>query len=148
LRLREAVRGILTVAPDDRVADHHHGRRAVVHAHHGVAHVHPSPALLAAWRDEARRVGLRALLVGAVHGMAGTAAVALLVLTTLESVPAAAAYLVLFGIGTLTGMTALTAAMAFPAAHLARWRRVRDAMAVVSGVGAIVFGCWYAARLV
>lgn len=148
LRLREAVRGIVSATPDERVADHHHGRRAVVHAHAGIAHVHPSSALLAAWRDEARRVGLRAMLVGAVHGMAGTAAVALLVLTTLDSAVAAGAYLALFGIGTLIGMTALTAALAYPAMRLARWQRVRDAMAVVSGVGAIVFGCWYAARLV
>ena len=148
LRLREAVRGILTVAPDARVADHRHGHRAVVHAHEGVAHLHPSRALLAAWRDEARRVGGRALLVGAVHGMAGTAAIALLVLTTLDSALAAVSYLVLFGIGTLCGMTVLTAAMAYPATRMVRWRRVRDAMAVASGVAAIACGCWYAARLV
>lgn len=148
LRLREVIRGILVVAPGARVADHHHGAREVVHAHHGAAHVHPSTALLAAWRDEARRVGLRALLVGAVHGMAGTAAVALLVLTTLHTVSAAAVYLIVFGIGTLAGMTALTAAMAYPVAQLARLRRMREAMAVVSGLAAIVFGCWYAVRVV
>ena len=45
-------------------------------------------------------------------------------------------------------MTALTAAMAYPVAHLARLRRMREAMALVSGVAAIVFGCWYAARIV
>jgi high-affinity nickel-transport protein len=148
LRLRDAVRGILAVAPDDRLADHHHGRSEVVHAHHGTAHVHPSAALLAAWGAESRRADLRALLVGAVHGMAGTAAVALLVLATLHTVLAAAVYLVVFGIGTLAGMTALTAAMAYPVAHLARLRRMRETMAVVSGVAAIVFGCWYAARIV
>jgi high-affinity nickel-transport protein len=148
LRLREAVRGILAVAPGERLADHHHGASEVVHAHHGAAHVHPSAALLAAWRDEARRVGLRAFMVGAVHGMAGTAAMALLVLTTLHTAFTAAAYLVVFGMGTLAGMTALTAAMAYPVARLARVRRMRDAMAVVSGVAAIVFGCWYAARVV
>ena len=148
LRLREVIRGILVVAPGARVADHHHGGREIVHAHHGAAHVHPSMALLAAWRDEARRVGLRALLVGAVHGMAGTAAVALLVLTTLHTVSAAAVYLIVFGIGTLAGMTALTAAMAYPVAQLARLRRMREAMAVVSGLAAIVFGCWYAVRVV
>ena len=148
LRLREAVRGILAVAPDDRLAAHHHGASEVVHAHQGAAHVHPSTALLTAWREPSHRVGLRALLVGAVHGMAGTAAVALLVLTTLHTALAAAAYLVVFGMGTLAGMTVLTAAMAYPVAHLARLRRMREAMAVVSGVAAIIFGCWYAARVV
>src|SRR5262249_11579928 len=106
LRLRETVGGILTVAPNERVADHRHGRRQVVHAHDGASHAHPSAALLAAWRGEASRVELRALAVGAVHGMAGTAAIVLLVLATLDSVGAAVAYLAVFGVGTLVGMTA------------------------------------------
>lgn len=148
VRLREAVRGIVAVAPERRVADHHHGARELVHEHHGHAHVHPSAALLAAWRDEERRLGRRALLVGAVHGMAGTAAVALLLLATLHTVVAAVVYLLVFGLGTIAGMTALTAAMAYPIARLSRLSRLRDAMAVASGVGAIAFGCWYAARLV
>ncbi len=148
VRLREAVRGIVAVAQERRVADHRHGARELVHEHHGHAHVHPSAALLAAWRDEERRVGRRALLVGAVHGMAGTAAVALLVLATLHTVVAAAVYLLVFGLGSIAGMTALTAAMAYPVARLSRLSRLRDAMAVASGVAAIAFGCWYAARLV
>ena len=162
VRLREALRGIVAVAPDRRLADHDHGRQrqgvwgslvvgpppSMVHTHHGEAHVHPSAALLGAWREESRRVGVRALLVGAVHGMAGTAAVALLVLATLHTVASAAIYLLVFGLGTIAGMTALTAAMAYPVARLARLRWMRDAMAVVSGAAAIIFGCWYAARLV
>jgi high-affinity nickel-transport protein len=150
VRVRDAVRGIVAVAPERRVADHHHGARekSVIHAHHGEAHLHPSAALLRAWRDEHRRVGVRALLVGAVHGMAGTAAVALLVFATLHTVAAAAVYLLVFGLGTIAGMTALTAVMAYPVARLARLRRMREAMAVVSGIAAIVFGCWYAARFV
>jgi hypothetical protein len=148
LRLREAIRGIVTVAPHRRVADHDHAGEAVVHAHDGGSHVHPSEALLAAWRGERRRVGRRALLVGAVHGMAGTATVALLVLATLHTAAAAAVYLLVFGLGTVGGMTALTAAMAYPVSRLASLRRARAAMAVASGIAAIAFGCWYAARLV
>jgi hypothetical protein len=34
------------------------------------------------------------------------------------------------------------------AARLGRLRRMREAMAIASGLAAIVFGCWYAARLV
>jgi high-affinity nickel-transport protein len=147
VRLRGALRGIVAVAPERRVADHRHDGREVVHTHHGEPHVHPSTALLAAWR-ESRRIGLRAMLVGAVHGMAGTAAVALLVLATLHTVPAALVYLLVFGLGTMAGMTALTAAMAYPVARLARLRRMRAAMAIASGLAAIVFGCWYAVRLV
>ena len=148
LRLRDALRGIVAVAPERRLADHRHGRDELIHTHDGKAHVHPSAALLAAWREEDRRVGIRALLVGAVHGMAGTAVVALLVLATLHTAAAAAIYLLVFGLGTIAGMTALTAVMAYPVVRLARLRRMRAAMAVTSGLAAIVFGCWYAARLV
>jgi hypothetical protein len=150
-RLLDAVRGILSVAPARRVGDHTHmpgDHRGVLHTHHGEPHVHPSPALLAAWRDEARGTGARALLVGAVHGMAGTAAVALLVLATLPAVSAAALYLVVFGLGTIAGMTALTGVMAYPIARLARVRVMRHAMAVASGVAAIALGFWYAARVI
>jgi high-affinity nickel-transport protein len=144
LRLREAVRGIARVPPARRVADHEHGRgtrRGAVHVHGGHAHVHPSVALLDA-------AGIRAVTVGAVHGVAGTAAVALLVLATLHTALAAAIYLVVFGAGTLVGMTALTAVMAYPAARLSGLPRMRAAMGVAAGVAAIAFGCWYAARLV
>ena len=144
LRLREAAGGIVAVAPSERVADHEHGQRArhgAVHVHDGHAHVHPEPALLDA-------AGIRAITVGAVHGIAGTAAVALLVLATLHTAFAAAVYLAVFGLGTLAGMTALTVLMAYPAARLAGVPRMRAAMGVVSGVAAIVFGFWYAAHLV
>ena len=145
LRLREAACGIVAVAPSERVADHEHGRQArhgAVHVHDdGHAHVHPEPALLDA-------AGIRAITVGAVHGIAGTAAVALLVLATLHTAFAAAVYLAVFGLGTLAGMTALTALMAYPAARLAGVPKMRAAMGVVSGVAAIVFGFWYAAHLV
>jgi high-affinity nickel-transport protein len=144
LRLREALRGIVAVAPSRRLADHEHGRRSTrgaVHAHDGHVHVHPPSALLDA-------AGIRAIVVGAVHGVAGTAAVALLVLATLPTAFAAAVYLAVFALGTLAGMTALTAALAYPATRLAGLPRMRAAMGVASGVAAIVFGCWYAARLV
>ena len=56
--------------------------------------------------------------------------------------------LVVFGLGTIAGITALTAAMAYPVVRLARLRWMRSAMAFTSGLAAIVFGCWYAVRLV
>lgn len=62
------------------------------------------------------RLGLyqlsRPLLVGIVHGLAGSAAVALLVLTTLQNARWAIAYLLLFGIGTIAGMMVITIGLA------------------------------------
>jgi len=58
---------------------------------------------------------MRPLLVGVVHGMAGSAVLALLVLATTSTAAAAAAYLALFAVGTIAGMSAVTALMTVPA---------------------------------
>lgn len=156
LRLRDAFRGLGGVAREHALADHDHGRREVFHSHphahggdvHAHPHLHPSRRLLAALGDERGRLGIRALLVGAVHGLAGTAAVTLLVLATLRTPAGAIASLAVFGLGTVVGMTALTAAMAAPVALALRFRHVHRALAVGSGLGALVFGVAYAVRAV
>ncbi len=64
------------------------------------------------------RLGLyqsvRPLVVGVVHGLAGSAAVALLVLPLIQNSLWALAYLLIFGAGTIGGMMLITAAIAFP----------------------------------
>ena len=57
---------------------------------------------------------IRPLAVGIVHGLAGSAAVALLVLTTIRVPSWAVLYLLVFGIGTVAGMMLITAAIAVP----------------------------------
>jgi ABC-type nickel/cobalt efflux system permease component RcnA len=152
LRLRDAVRSISSVPAGHLVADHEHGdSTGVVHSHphaHGAdhahehAHVHPSKLLSAlGWRS-GWPAG-RAAVVGAVHGLAGSAPVALLLLATLRSTASAVAYLLIFGIGTIIGMTVLTAVMAYPVSLALRFRRARQALAVCAGVGSIAFGLVY-----
>lgn len=57
---------------------------------------------------------LQPVLVGVVHGLAGSASIALLAVTTIASPMLAVAYLGLFGLGTVLGMVALTVVMAGP----------------------------------
>lgn len=57
---------------------------------------------------------LRPLLVGVVHGLAGSAAIALLVLSTIRDPRWAVLYLLVFGLGTIVGMMLITAAIALP----------------------------------
>jgi hypothetical protein len=154
LRLREALRGFSTAPPDHLLADHEHDGRAAFHSHphrhheetHAHPHVHPSPPLLQAIRIGGG--GRRAFVIGAVHGLAGTAAISLLVLTTMRSALGGLAYLAVFGLGTMAGMMALTAALAYPLAVAARFRRIHHALAIGSGVVAIVFGLVYAAATI
>ena len=152
LRLRDAIRSFSSVPAGHLVADHEHGSEAgVVHSHphvHGAehahehAHVHPSKLLSAlGWRS-GWPAG-RAAVVGAVHGLAGSAAVSLLVLASLRSTASAVAYLLIFGIGTIIGMTVLTAVMAYPVSLALRFRRARQALAFCAGIGSIAFGLVY-----
>ena len=55
----------------------------------------------------------RPLIVGVIHGLAGSAAVALLAATSIPSRASAAAYLLLFGLGTVVGMAAMTVLLAW-----------------------------------
>ena len=64
---------------------------------------------------KAETAGLqRPLLVGLVHGLAGSAAVALLVLTTIQSRAWSVLYLLVYGVGTMIGMMLITVAIALP----------------------------------
>jgi high-affinity nickel-transport protein len=84
---------------------------------------------------------LRPLLVGIVHGLAGSAAVALLVLTTISSTSWAIAYLLIFGLGTVAGMMLITAVIALPFAYsLQHFTRLNRGLAVASGFVSVAFG--------
>jgi high-affinity nickel-transport protein len=89
------------------------------------------------------------LLVGVIHGLAGSAAAALLVLATIRETMAALAYLLVFGIGTIAGMTLVTAMIALPA-HYAASRMVRyeRGIRVVAGALSLALGLFIAHEIV
>ena len=83
-----------------------------------------------------RRVGLRPFAVGMVHGLAGSAALMLLVLSTVPSVGLGVVYVLVFGLGSVGGMLLFSGVLAVPLALLARhdrfYRHVRTAVGGVS----------------
>jgi high-affinity nickel-transport protein len=91
---------------------------------------------------------LRPLIIGTVHGLAGSAAVAILAMTTIADPWWAVAYLLLFGLGTVAGMAAMTTAMAFPIVYTGR-RMVRwsEAISAGSGVVSVAFGVFIALQI-
>jgi sulfite exporter TauE/SafE len=83
----------------------------------------------------------RPLIVGVVHGLAGSAAVALLVLTAIGNTAWPILYLLVFGLGTIAGMMLITAGIAWPSAYVgARFGRLPHRLRVASGVVSLVLG--------
>lgn len=84
---------------------------------------------------------LRPLLVGIVHGLAGSAAVALLVLTTIRNPRWGVVYLLVFGGGTIAGMMLITLIIGAPFAFSGeKFVPFHRGLAVASGVVSVAFG--------
>jgi len=143
-----------TVTPV-HVHPHRHGESVHGHAHGetSAAHGHASEDTPLARFD--LRLGdlglyqvLRPLVVGVVHGLAGSAAVALLVLATIPDPLWGIAYLVVFGAGTIAGMMLVTAAGALPFAYTVnRFAAVNRHLVLASGVASIGFGLFLVYRI-
>lgn len=116
------------------------------HSHSSVENHHRDSLTPPRWvRSPFERLGLfhalRPLLVGIVHGLAGSAAVALLVLSTIRQPRWALFYLLIFGMGTIAGMMLITTALALPlsfAGHRFSW--INRGLVFGSGVISLGFG--------
>jgi high-affinity nickel-transport protein len=81
------------------------------------------------------------MLIGMVHGLAGSAVLALLVIGTTRSALAAAVYLLCFSIGTIVGMMLVTLALTLPARMRPAWTPLLErGIRVVAGVASIAIG--------
>jgi high-affinity nickel-transport protein len=84
---------------------------------------------------------VRPLVVGVVHGLAGSAAVALLVLAAIGTTAWAMLYLLVFGLGTIVGMMLITAAVAWPVAYAGgRFAGLPRALRIASGLVSLLLG--------
>lgn len=132
------------------------GREAHVHKHNhdGVPHVHVhfheattrhNPDQSSPHTHAVHSIGFKPLLVGMMHGLAGSGALTLLVLTQINSAWLGLLYLAIFGLGSIVGMLLMSALIGLPFALSSRnlselHHRLHAAVAGLS----IAFGLWYA----
>jgi ABC-type nickel/cobalt efflux system permease component RcnA len=109
---------------------HHH-----VHVHASAADGHGHPHLL--------RLGGRPFLVGVLHGLAGSAALMLLVLATIPNPLGGVVYILVFGVGSTAGMLVLSGLVAVPFALAAnRSHAVHATVRALAGASSLLLGLW------
>ena len=148
--------GVLTVTrvlrkrSDVHVHRHSHDGESHVHIHfheHGTDHANAasSHSARATHSHAISKLGLKPLVVGAVHGLAGSAALSLLVLTQVPSVSLGLVYLGVFGLGSTAGMVLMSGLIGLPFALSGhRLSGVSSGLQTVAGALSVAFGLWYA----
>lgn len=122
------------------------------HSHDGVSHVH-----IHFHENETRHgvkqkhshavsaIGIKPVVIGMMHGLAGSGALTLLVLTQIPSAWIGFLYLTMFGLGSIVGMLLMSGLIGLPFALTARnLSTVHHRMQLAAAVVSIVFGFWYA----
>jgi len=129
------------------------GWRAWLHWHPfsgggALAHRHDRDGQLEPPAERGVAGSLRPLAIGIVHGLAGSAAITLLVLATIRSSMWAVAYLLVFGVGTVAGMVAVTTTIALPFMMTGeRFATPNRRLQVVTGLLSVGFGLFLAYKI-
>lgn len=102
----------------------------------GQSHGHDHEGVWTAWRS----MDWRSFAVGAVHGLAGSAALMLLVLSTVTSVLAGVVYILVFGVGSILGMLFFSGVLALPLFLSGDNARVQQGIEMLAGLASFLLG--------
>lgn len=111
---------------------------ARTHDHAGVVHTHATTG------DHLHIGGLtlsaRPLVIGLVHGLAGSGALTALAVASLPAWPQQLAFILVFGIGSTLGMALVTGLAGWPLARVMRSPRAMPALSAAAGLLAVAVG--------
>jgi len=113
----------------------------------GPTHSHKKTKALSPFQVD-RWTLARPLLVGAVHGLAGSGALTALVVTTLPSTVTRLAYLALFGVGTTVGMIVLSGLLGWPMARLGAHHACTRTFSLAAGCVSLALGVFWGYPLI
>lgn len=105
----------------------HHHQGNVVHSHR---HVH----------DDEHGHGHKSLIIGMIHGMAGSGALLVIVLSTINSIPLGLAYIAIFGAGSIGGMVGISTLMGIPFVKLSDSAKISMALRYAAAITTLAIG--------
>jgi len=127
------------------------------HSHDGLSHTHVhfhehenkhNPSSRTAHSHAVSRVGWKPVLVGMMHGLAGSGALTLLVLTQISSSLLGLLYVVTFGFGSIVGMLLMSGLIGLPFAFTSgKFTHLHQGLQTLAAVLSICFGVWYAFKV-
>lgn len=118
------------------VHKHEHGGNVHKHFHsHEYSKTHNHDHRGVSW--------IRSVFIGSVHGLAGSAAIVLLTMSTITSFWKAIVYILIFGAGTVIGMLLFTTILGIPFVFTTNQKRINHTLIQITGVISILFGFYY-----
>jgi high-affinity nickel permease len=122
-------------------------RRVHIHAHehdgftHTHIHLHESKTEGIHKHNHLIKFGSKPFLVGLVHGLAGSAALMLLVLATIPSPLIGIYYILIFGLGSIGGMLVMSSLISIPFVLTAnKFMLINEGIKILAGVSSLAFG--------
>jgi sulfite exporter TauE/SafE len=134
------VLGIKTIISFKNIHIHHHHHDGDDHKH---VHSHENSGQHSHKHHHRNASYLQSTLIGLVHGLAGSGAMVLLTMSTVESIEEAAIYILIFGAGTVIGMLFFTTIIGIPFVLSNKRKTISRPLGIITGVISTVFGLYY-----
>ena len=127
-----------------RLHTHHHAHDGTAHLHvHGTHEAAEDPDVEnphSMFRPGKPFFRVKSFIIGSVHGLAGTAAVMLILLPTTNSMLSGIIYIVMFGIGTIISMAIITVVLSIPFVLSGSNQRINNIVNGTAGLASCLFG--------
>ena len=144
-----ALRQALRKNPEVHVHQHSHDGLSHTHVHFHEHETRHEPPAHPHHSHAVSRLGWKPVFIGMMHGLAGSGALTLLVLTQINSSWTGLMYVATFGVGSIAGMLLMSGLIGLPFALTSRkLTHAHQGLQTVAAVFSICFGLWYAYKAV
>lgn len=132
--------GITSILTFKNIHLHNHAHDGEEHKH---VHAHPHKGGHQHQHQHQQIPYIKSLIIGFVHGLAGSAAMIILTMSTVKSVVEGAIYILVFGVGTVIGMLFFTTILGIPFVLSAKNVSINKYLIRITGVISTAFGFYY-----